>query len=42
MPAPEFSRQLTGLNVNLIVRDIDSSLPFFTDVLQLKKLVQRS
>ena len=38
MPAPEFSRHLTGLNVNLIVPDIDASLPFFTDVLQLKKL----
>ena len=29
---------LTGLNINLIVTDIDASLPFFTDVLQLKKL----
>ena len=38
MPAPEFSRQLTGLNMNLIVPDIDASLLFFTDVLQLKKL----
>lgn len=38
MPAPEFARQLMGLNVNLIVRDVDSSVPFFTEVLQLKKL----
>jgi len=38
MPAPEFSRQLTGLNINLIVVDVDASLPFFTDVLELKKL----
>lgn len=38
MPAPEFSRQLTGLNVNLIVPDVEKSLPFFTEVLQLKKL----
>ncbi|HET7466580.1 MAG TPA: VOC family protein [Candidatus Dormibacteraeota bacterium] len=38
MPAPEFSRQLTGLNMNLIVPDIDASLPFYVDVLQLKKL----
>ena len=29
---------LTGLNMNLIVADIDASLPFFADVLQLKKL----
>ena len=38
MPASEFSRELTGLNLNLIVRDIDASLPFFVEVLQLKKL----
>ena len=29
---------LTGLNINLIVRDVEASLAFFTDVLQLKKL----
>ncbi len=38
MPAPEFAKQLTGLNVNLIVLDVEASLSFFTDVLQLKKL----
>ena len=38
MPAPEFSRQLTGLNLNLIVPDIAASLPFFTEVLELKLL----
>lgn len=38
MPAPEFARQLTGLNVNLIVPDVEESLSFFTEVLQLKKL----
>src|SRR5260370_12983942 len=38
MPAPEFARMLTGLNINLIVRDVEASLAFFTDVLQLKKL----
>ena len=38
MPAPEFARRLTGLNINLIVPDVEASLPFFTDVLQLKKL----
>ena len=29
---------LSGLNVNLIVRDVEASLPFYADVLQLKKL----
>src|SRR5260370_20943903 len=38
MPAPEFARMLSGLNINLIVRDVEASLAFFTDVLQLKKL----
>jgi catechol 2,3-dioxygenase-like lactoylglutathione lyase family enzyme len=38
MPSPEFAKKLTGLNVNLIVPDIDASLPFFTEVLQLNKL----
>ena len=38
MPAPEFARMLTGLNINLIVRDVEASLAFFTDVLQLNKL----
>lgn len=38
MPAPEFSRQLVGVTVNLIVPDIDASLPFYRDVLQLKVL----
>ena len=38
MPAPEFAKQLTGLSVNLIVPDIAASLPFYTEVLQLKAL----
>ena len=38
MPAPDFSRQLTGLNINLIVTDVEASLPFYTDVLELKNL----
>src|ERR1051326_4512899 len=38
MPSSEFSKLLVGLNVNLIVPDIDASLPFYADVLQLKKL----
>ena len=37
-PAPEFARDLTGLSVNLIVRDMAASLPFYTDVLGLKVL----
>lgn len=38
MPAPEFAKQLTGLNLNLIVPDIERSLPFYTEVLELKLL----
>jgi len=38
MPAPEFAKMLTGLNVNLIVPDIGPSLPFYTEVLELKLL----
>ena len=38
MPAPQYSKQLTGLTANLIVRDIESSLPFYREVLGLKVL----
>ena len=38
MPSAEFAKTLVGLTVNLLVRDIDSSLPFFTDVLGLRAL----
>ncbi len=38
MPAPEFARTLTGLTVNLLVRDVAASLPFYTDVLALRLL----
>jgi catechol 2,3-dioxygenase-like lactoylglutathione lyase family enzyme len=38
MPAPEFARSLNGLTVNLLVRDVNASLPFFTEVLGLKLL----
>lgn len=38
MPAPEFARTLEGITVNLMVRDIADSLPFYTDVLGLKEL----
>jgi catechol 2,3-dioxygenase-like lactoylglutathione lyase family enzyme len=38
MPAPDFARLLTGLSVNLLVRDVPASLPFYTEVLGLKLL----
>jgi len=33
MPAPEYGRGLTGLGVNLLVRDVATSLPFHRQVL---------
>ncbi len=38
MPASEFGRTLTGVTVNLLVRDVAASLPFYTEVLGLKTL----
>jgi catechol 2,3-dioxygenase-like lactoylglutathione lyase family enzyme len=38
MPAPEFAHTLKGLTVNLLVPSIEQSLPFFSDVLELKVL----
>jgi catechol 2,3-dioxygenase-like lactoylglutathione lyase family enzyme len=38
MPAPEFARTLEGITLNLMVRDIAVSLPFYTEVLGLKAL----
>jgi len=38
MAASEFAKQLTGLSVNLLVRDVQASLPFFIEVLGLKAL----
>jgi len=38
MPASQYAAQLTGLTVNLMVRDIEASLPFFTYVLGLGAL----
>ncbi len=38
MPSAEFARLLTGLNMNLIVQDVQASLPFYTEVLQLNLL----
>jgi catechol 2,3-dioxygenase-like lactoylglutathione lyase family enzyme len=38
MPSTEYGARLTGLTVNLLVRDIAASLPFYTEVLGLKAL----
>lgn len=38
MSAAEYGRTLTGLTVNLIVRDIGRSVPFYTTVLGLRLL----
>lgn len=38
MTAAEYGRTLSGLSVNLIVRDVSRSIPFYTDVLQLRLL----
>ena len=38
MSADAYGRTLTGLSVNLIVRDIARSLPFYTSVLGLRLL----
>ena len=33
MPAPDYGRSLTGLGINLLVREIESALPFHREVL---------
>ena len=33
MPAPDYGRSLTGLGINLLVREIESALPFHVEVL---------
>lgn len=38
MTAADYGRTLTGLTVNLIVRDVARSLPFYTHVLGLRAL----
>ena len=38
MSAAEYGRTLFGLSVNLIVRDVARSLPFYTGVLELRLL----
>src|SRR5712691_7581395 len=36
MPSTQYGRELAGLTVNLLVREVAASLPFFTEVLGLK------
>ena len=38
MSAAEYGRTLSGLSVNLIVRDVARSVPFYSDVLELRLL----
>ena len=38
MSAADYGRTLTGLSVNLIVRDVSRSIPFYTGVLELRLL----
>jgi catechol 2,3-dioxygenase-like lactoylglutathione lyase family enzyme len=38
MPSPDFARTLTGLTVNLLVREVAASLSFYTEVLGLRLL----
>ena len=38
MNAADYGRTLSGLSVNLIVRDVARSVPFYTDVLGLRLL----
>ena len=38
MSAADYGRTLSGLSVNLIVRDVVRSIPFYTNVLELRLL----
>jgi catechol 2,3-dioxygenase-like lactoylglutathione lyase family enzyme len=38
MSASDYGRTLSGLSVNLIVRDVARSTPFYSDVLELRRL----
>ncbi|HLQ60828.1 MAG TPA: VOC family protein [Candidatus Acidoferrales bacterium] len=38
MPARDYGRTLDGLSLNLLVRDVQRSLPFYTEVLGLRAL----
>ena len=38
MSADEYGRSLAGLSLNLLVRDVDRSLPFYTGVLGFRDL----
>lgn len=40
MSADEYGRTLAGLSLNLIVRDVARSIPFYTDVLGFRALHQ--
>ena len=42
MPASQYAANLTGLTVNLLVRDVAGSLPFYIEVLELKALYSDS
>lgn len=37
-PAAEYGRSLEGLSLNLLVRDVERSLPFYTGVLNLTEV----
>ena len=36
--AADYGRQLAGLSLNLLVRDVERSLPFYTDILGFRDL----
>lgn len=38
MSPDAYGRSLVGLSVNLIVRDVERSLPFYTDILKMQAL----
>ncbi len=38
MPARDYGRLLKGLTLNLLVRDVEAALPFYSDVLGLRLL----
>ena len=33
MPAPEYGRSLRGLGINLLIREVETALPFYREVL---------
>ena len=40
MSAADYGRTLSGLSVNLIVRDLGRSIPFYSSVLELRLLYE--